>query len=159
MLSSVDFREEILHQHILYSKNYMGHLGKISHSELGVNLLCGDKIKVNINIENNMINEINFEGVCCPTTRASASLMTEELKGKSLVEAERLFFKVQEVLTLESGCDNLFLVLINELKNMRSSSKQSVKCLLLPWKTMFKALYSQDWTSKNSQRDYSLYLE
>ena len=160
MLSTMDYSEELLHHHIPYSKNYKNHIEKVSHSALGTSLVCGDKIKVNINKKNNLIRDINFVGECCAISKASASLMTEELKGKSLVEAERLFFKMQEVITLEGYCDELFLALMNQLKNMASrNSQQSNKCLLLPWKTMFKALHASTSDSSRAKKDFSVYLE
>ena len=86
--------------------------------------------------------------------------MSEELKGKSLIEAERLFFKTQEVITLDGYCDDLFLILINQLRSMASSThQQSVKCLLLPWKTMFKALHSRPTNSTKAKLDYTVFLE
>ena len=124
MLSNVDFNEEILNHHILYSKNYMSRIDRVSHSKHGTNQICGDEIKVNLDIQNNLINDINFEGVCCPIAKASASLMTEELKGKSLVEVDRLFFKAQEIISLEIGSDDLFSILMIQLKAMAIQQKR-----------------------------------
>jgi nitrogen fixation NifU-like protein len=137
----------------------MSHIDTVSHSAVGTNLACGDKIKVNIDNKNNSIRKINFVGECCVISKASASLMTEELKGKSLFEAEQLFFKTQQMITLEVNCDDLFLNLMNQLRNMASGGhQQSDKCLHLPWKTMYKALHSDINNSAKNKLDYSVFL-
>ena len=160
MLSTIDFNEEIIHQHSLYSKNYMSCIDRISHSSTGVNPACGDRIKVSLEISDELIKDINFEGACCSITKTSASIMTEQLKGLSLNEMEILFLKVREILTLENiEENNVFVALMFQLKEIALVKKQSTRCLLLPWKTMYEAINASELNFAVNKRDFSVFLE
>jgi len=94
MLINDDVYEEILRNHILFSSNYLNHIENVNQSAQGANLACGDEITVRIRNNNSVIQDIGFEGNCCEIVKSSASLMTQELKGKTTAEAERLFLHV-----------------------------------------------------------------
>ena len=69
----------------------------------GFNPLCGDKVHLYLKMENGVIQEVGFQGTGCAISTASASMMTESVKGKTPAEAEALFKKFQELVTGESG--------------------------------------------------------
>src|ERR671912_1972464 len=64
----------------------------------GYNPLCGDHVTVYVNFSDGVIRDISFKGSGCAISKASASMMTTELKGKSAAEAERLFDSVHKML-------------------------------------------------------------
>jgi nitrogen fixation NifU-like protein len=68
----------------------------------GYNPLCGDRVKVWVKVEGDQITDVSFEGTGCALSKASASLMTTAIKGKSLAEVERLFGMFRELITGKS---------------------------------------------------------
>jgi nitrogen fixation protein NifU and related proteins len=70
-----------------------------NHHADGHNPLCGDKISVYLDVDHNRVKEIGFEGSGCAISTASASLMTDAVKGKSKEEVEALFHKFHELVT------------------------------------------------------------
>lgn len=105
----------------------------------GFNPLCGDKVKVYLQIENNIIQDISFMGEGCAISQASASLMTDALKGKSVERARVIFNQFHNMVTsdCENGCmdDEKLLV----LAGVREFPAR-VKCATLAWHTMDAAL-------------------
>lgn len=164
MLRGDDIYEDILRGHILYSDNKMSSIENINQSAEGVNLACTDKFKVSICNKNDVIQEIGYTGSCCSTAKLSAALMTEELAGKNIREAEELFKKVITVVASDDNnydyYDGLLPILIKQLSVISSgnSLRQTTKCVLLPWKTMLEALHSEKVQSHVTKKDYSLYL-
>ena len=79
----------------------------------GYNTLCGDHITLYARLENDVITDVGFEGTGCAIFKASASLMTQALKGKTKAEAETLFDSVHKMLTgeLDGVCKGLLEVL------------------------------------------------
>ena len=141
----------------------MSHIDGVTHSKTGTDATSGDRIKVSLNISNNKINKISFDGACSSITKASASLMAEKLKGESLAAAERMFLKVREILTETLTSENIgndvFLGLMIQLKEMSLLQNQSTKCFLLPWKTLYEAIHENDFKINSNTRDYSVFLE
>src|SRR5437764_12069390 len=64
-------------------------LENANHSAEGFNPLCGDQLKVYLHVEDDQVKEVRFEGSCCAISRASASMMTQPVRGKTKAEAER----------------------------------------------------------------------
>ena len=162
MLRNDDIYEEIIRNHVLYSNNYLIDLDNVNYSAHGTNLVCGDDITVDIYNKNSVIRDISFQGNCCSIAKSSASLMTEELKGKTIDEAKELFSKVNETITTENYCGSLFQVLIKQISSMPSEKKhhQTAKCALFPWEVMLKAILDEDYASNTRRKkDYSLFLE
>ena len=109
-----------------------------SHSAKGHNPLCGDKIDIYLTIEEDIITEISFVGSGCAISKASSSLMTEALLGKTVSEAQKLFNLVHNMIT--SGQTNADE--IGKLAVLSGVHKfpARVKCAILPWHTMRNAL-------------------
>jgi len=89
---------EVILDHNRHPRNF-GRLPAASHSAVGYNPLCGDRVEVHLRVEDGRIEDIAFEGVGCAISTASASMMTEALRGKSLGEARRLFERFHSLVT------------------------------------------------------------
>src|SRR5436190_23927328 len=82
-----DLYQELIVDHSRRPRNYR-RMENPTHQAEGFNPLCGDKVKVYVDLENDIVRDVSFEGDGCAISRASASLMTESIKGKSKAEAE-----------------------------------------------------------------------
>ena len=113
----------------------------------GYNPLCGDHYTLYVKMNNGSIADISFQGSGCAISKASASVMSSILKGKSKEEAEKLFGEFHKLVTGEK----------DPAKEMESMGKLAafsgvsefparVKCASLPWHTMAAALKSKDET-------------
>jgi nitrogen fixation NifU-like protein len=71
----------------------------------GFNPLCGDRVRVHVLVDGDVVREIGFEGAGCAISTASASMMTEAVKGKTLAEAEALFRRFHDVVTGEIAAE------------------------------------------------------
>ncbi len=153
MLRTDDIYEEIIREHIFYSKNYMKPLDSALYHSQGVNLECGDDINIHISMHENVIHDVSFDGKCCSIVKASASLMSEELKGKSQNEALNLFNKIEQLALANSDYDGIFELLMNHLFEVTSKKQMhgTNTCVMLPWKTMVNAIQS----SKLSAQTYN----
>jgi nitrogen fixation NifU-like protein len=89
---------EVILDHNRRPRNF-GRLPGASHSAVGHNPLCGDRVTVYLRLEDGRIEEIAFDGVGCAISTASASMMTEALRGKSLAEARQLFERFHALVT------------------------------------------------------------
>ena len=109
-----------------------------SHSAKGHNPLCGDKIDIYLKIKDDIITEVSFMGSGCAISKASSSLMTETLLGKTVAEAQNLFDSVHRMIT--SGITDIEG--IGKLAVLSGVHKfpARVKCAILPWHTMKNAL-------------------
>lgn len=103
----------------------------------GLNPLCGDKIHVYLILENNTIKDISFKSQGCAISTASASIMSEILKGKTLVEAKELFEKFQKLLVSDER-PNDDLGKLEALAGVKQYPSR-VKCATLAWHTMQNA--------------------
>ena len=105
----------------------------------GYNPLCGDRVKVMVHVEDGVITDLSFQGIGCAISKASASLMTETLKGKALEEASRIFDGFREALTegREAGAE-----LPAKLNALRGVTRypMRVKCATLAWHALRSAL-------------------
>ena len=104
------------------------------------NPLCGDQIKIYLKIENNIIKDISFDGSGCAISTASASIMTESVKGKTLEEARALFEKFHCLATGGVPADEEGLEKLKAFAGVAQYPAR-VKCATLAWHT-FKAASS-----------------
>jgi nitrogen fixation NifU-like protein len=106
----------------------------------GYNPLCGDKIKLFLDYENGVVKDISFEGSGCAISTASASLMTEMLKGKTKAQAEELLWRFHDLLTKEqpakAGPELGKLAVFSGVREFPAR----VKCATLAWHTLKAAL-------------------
>jgi nitrogen fixation NifU-like protein len=116
-----------------------------NHTAEGYNPLCGDKIDVYMETENGMIKDISFLGSGCAISKASASLMSSFVKGKSIEEARMIFNKFHELITgkLSEDVDLEDLGKLRVFAGVREFPVR-VKCASLAWHTMLAALKDKD---------------
>ena len=108
----------------------------------GYNPLCGDRVTVFVNVEDDVVKEVTFEGTGCAISTASASLMTESLKGKTLDEVKAIFDDFHNMVAGEELCEKSKLPSLGKL-DVFSGVRQypaRVKCATLVWHTLNAAL-------------------
>jgi nitrogen fixation NifU-like protein len=110
----------------------------------GFNPLCGDQLHVYIELENDQLKDISFEGSGCAIWKASASMMTQAVKGKSKEEAEILFDEFHRMVTgkLDQETEENHLGRLTIFAGVRDFPVR-VKCATLSWHTMKAALEGQ----------------
>lgn len=123
-------------------------LEQANHSAEGYNPLCGDHLTIYIDLEDNSVKEIAFEGSGCAISKAAASMMTQAVKGKSRQQAEELFSEFHSMVTGELDEENDE----NKLGNLRIFAgvrefPVRVKCATLPWHTLHAALNNEHQVS------------
>lgn len=133
-----DLYQEIILDHNKRPRHY-GALAHATHSAEGYNPLCGDKIEVFLRIDDDRIADIRFECASCAICKASASMMTVALDGKSLDEAESTRSEVERILTTDTEAT---LDTQGELAALAGVRKfpARIKCATLPWHTYQAAL-------------------
>jgi nitrogen fixation NifU-like protein len=119
-----------------------------NHSAEGYNPLCGDQLTIYMNLEDDRVTDVGFEGSGCAISKASASMMTQAVKGKSKKQAEALFKEFHSMVTGELDEENEE----NTLGNLKIFAgvrefPVRVKCATLPWHTMHAALNKEDQAS------------
>ena len=97
-----DLYQEVILDHNRQPRNFHRMEGANRRAD-GFNPLCGDRVTVYLDMKDDMVRDISFEGSGCAISKASASMMTESLKGKSRREAEALFAKFHHLVTGEAG--------------------------------------------------------
>lgn len=107
----------------------------------GHNPLCGDQITLYLQVEDDVIRGIGFQGSGCAISRASASMMTDSVKGKTRAEAQRLFERFHDLVTGETdeGGDPVDLGKLAVFSGVKEFPVR-VKCAILSWHTLRAAL-------------------
>jgi nitrogen fixation NifU-like protein len=118
----------------------------------GFNPFCGDTITIYLALDGDQVADIGFQGSGCAISRASASMLTESVKGKSLAEAEKIFDAFHEMLTrapvdeAEHEHDDDDLLGDLEMLSGVSAFPTRVKCATLSWNTLKAALQGDKQT-------------
>ena len=105
----------------------------------GFNPLCGDQLTLYVRVKDGVIEEVSFEGSGCAISTASASLLTESIKGKTEGEAEALFDRFRELVTQDDVTPHPGLGKLEVLAGVREFPVR-VKCATLAWHTLRAAL-------------------
>ncbi len=144
--------QEVILDHNKKPRNW-GRLPAPSHKAEGLNPLCGDHIWLTVNVADGRVSEIAFEGEGCAICKASASMMTTNVKGKTVDEAERLVLEFRDMATgkLDDGAANHLgrLAVFAGVRNLPSR----VKCAILPWHTLHAAFSAQPTISTEGDAD------
>ena len=142
-MSLNDLYQELIIDHSKRPRNY-GSLEDATHCCDGHNPLCGDAVTVYIKVEDGVVVEAKFEGNGCAISTASASMLTEAVRGKTVAEVEALFESFRRALT-DSGADPGPEVDLGSLESLRGVKEypMRVKCATLPWHTLHAALIRQ----------------
>jgi nitrogen fixation NifU-like protein len=123
-------------------------LDTANHSAEGYNPLCGDHLTVYMDLEDDLVKDVGFEGSGCAISKASASMMTQAVKGKGKEQAETLFKEFHSMVTgeLDEETEENNLGNLKIFAGVREFPVR-VKCATLPWHTMHAALNKQDQIS------------
>jgi nitrogen fixation NifU-like protein len=132
-----DLYQETILDHNKRPRNFKK-LENANRSADGYNPLCGDKVKVYLRVEDGRVQDLSFEGSGCAISKASASVMTESLKGKSVQEVESIFKRFRDLVMgkTEDADDLGKLVVFSGVCEFPTR----VKCATLAWHALQAAL-------------------
>ncbi|MDQ6975157.1 MAG: SUF system NifU family Fe-S cluster assembly protein [Mariprofundaceae bacterium] len=131
------------------SPRHFGKLDPCTHQADGHNPLCGDQLHVYLHIKNGCIDDLSFEGDGCAISVASASIMSETLKGKTLGEFEALFDRFQQMVTapVDQPVADDGMGKLTVLAGVREFPSR-VKCAILCWHTLKSAMHADSGVAK-----------
>jgi nitrogen fixation NifU-like protein len=137
-----DLYQEVILDHYRKPRNSRALPGANRKAE-GFNPLCGDRLTLYLKLKDGVIEDASFEGSGCAISTASASLLTESVKGKTAQEAEKLFRGFHTLVTQDSATPPSDLGKLEVLAGVREFPAR-VKCATLAWHTLHAALTNQE---------------
>jgi len=142
-----DLYQEIILDHNKNPRNY-GKLETSTHKAEGYNPMCGDHYSIYLKVKDGIIEDVTFEGAGCAISKSSASMMTANLKGKTVEDARRMFNEFQDMMTSDKPCEEVpeDICTVEPLQGVREFPTR-IKCATLIWHTMNKALNGKDNSS------------
>lgn len=146
-----DLYQEVILDHNREPRNFHAMHGATLRAE-GYNPLCGDKVTVYLEVEDGVVKDASFQGSGCAISTASASLMTEAVRGKPLAEVEQLFERVHVLLTGgddaagAAAADSQRLGKLVVFSGVREFPMR-VKCATLAWHTLHAAMQGEEQVS------------
>ena len=132
-----DLYEEVILEHNRHPRHYLENPAGSNRHGHGFNPLCNDEVSVHLRVAGGAIEEVGFEGAGCAVSIASASMMTEAVRGKTLEEVGALFQRVHAMLAGNGPADGVGKLKV--LEGVREFPMR-VKCATLPWHTLVAAL-------------------
>ena len=138
MFDIKDLYQEIIVDHNRNPRNF-GAIDDADNIMEGFNPLCGDRLKLYIKTDGQKISNIAFDGTGCAISVASASLMTDAMKGKSINDAQILFNNFHELITNDNAIDEESLGKLAVLAGVKDFPGR-VKCATLCWHTLHSAI-------------------
>ncbi len=142
MFDIKDLYQEVIVDHNRSPRNF-GKLDDADKTLEGYNPLCGDKLTLYLKTDGDTINDISFDGSGCAISVASASLMTDAMKGKSMQEAESLFNDFHDLITTDKEADLEELGKLAALAGVKAYPAR-VKCASLCWHTLHSVIEGSD---------------
>jgi nitrogen fixation NifU-like protein len=133
-----DLYQEVILDHNKRPRNFRA-LEDANRSAEGYNPLCGDRLHLYIKVEGDVITEVGFQGAGCAISKASASLMTDSIKGHAVAEARELFERFHRMVTTPPDQPVEDLGKLSVLSGVREFPVR-VKCASLAWHTLKAAL-------------------
>jgi len=141
-----DLYREVILDHYKNPRN-RGHLDRVDATAEGVNPLCGDEITIELTLEGDTVVDVAVDGQGCSISQASASMMTDAIKGKTRTEIEEITSKFRAMMSLDDGADlkldperpGAVLGDIEALQGVRQYPVR-IKCASLGWTTLLEAL-------------------
>jgi len=132
-----DLYQQVILDHSKSPRNFRK-IEPASRTAQGHNPLCGDNVTLYLQMDGDRIKDISFQGSGCAISKASASLLTESLKGRSTAEVQSLFKKIHEMVTTghADGTDLGKLAVFAGVHKFPAR----VKCAILPWHAVLAAL-------------------
>jgi nitrogen fixation NifU-like protein len=153
MTNSRQLYQEVILDHNRKPRNW-GTLADATHQAEGVNPLCGDRLQLAVKVNGEALEAIAFEGESCAICKASASMMTAAVKGKSPSAAEELIGEFRDMATgkLDTAKEPHHLGRLTVFAGVRDLPTR-VKCAILPWHTLHAALNSMPTISTEADDD------
>src|ERR1700761_8332311 len=133
-----DLYQEVILEHSKAPRNYKA-LPEANHKAEGYNPLCGDRFTIYLEMDGDKIREIGFQGAGCAISKASASMMTQSVKGKTKAEAEKIFEQFHDLVTGHAHASEAELGKLAVFSGV-SEFPVRVKCATLAWHTLEAAL-------------------
>ena len=142
-----DLYQEVILEHNKNPRNFR-EIETATRTADGNNPLCGDALRVYVEMENDLVKDVAFKGSGCAISKASASMMTQAVKGKTRAEAEVLFDEFHKMVTGELDADEDE----NQLGKLKIFAgvlefPARVKCASLSWHTLHAALNEEETVS------------
>lgn len=144
MSDLTDLYQEVILDHNRRPRNFRA-MSEPTRRQEGYNPLCGDRLTLYVKLDAGRISDLSFEGSGCAISKASASLMTEALKGKTVAEARALFDSFHDMVTSSSDGPPAEMGKLAVLAGVREFPTR-VKCASLAWHTMKAAVAGDDGT-------------
>jgi nitrogen fixation protein NifU and related proteins len=132
-----DLYQQVILDHSKSPRNFRK-LDGANRSAKGHNPLCGDQVTIYMRFENDRVEEVSFEGTGCAISKASASLLTDALKGRTTEETRELFQKVRDMVTTGKA-DGEQLGKLSVFAGVHKFPAR-VKCAILPWHAALAAV-------------------
>ncbi len=134
-----DLYQEILLEHNNKPRNYRA-LPDANRKADGYNPLCGDQITLYLKVEGDVISDVAFQGVGCAISRASASMLTQSVKGETLARAEEIFDGFHALITDPDADVDYDMLGDLEMLSGVSAFPTRIKCAVLAWHTLNAAI-------------------
>ncbi|MDE2938197.1 MAG: SUF system NifU family Fe-S cluster assembly protein [Chloroflexota bacterium] len=134
-----DLYQEILLEHNNKPRNFRK-LEDANRQADGYNPLCGDQITLYLKVEDDVIADVAFQGVGCAISRASASMLTQSVKGETLAKAEEIFDGFHALITDPDADVDYDLLGDLEMLSGVSAFPTRIKCAVLAWHTLNAAI-------------------
>ena len=140
-----DLYQEVILDHNRRPRNFRV-LERVTHHAEGYNPLCGDRLHLFLEVTGGVITDVGFQGSGCAISKASASMMTDCLKGAPIADARALFERFHRMVTTPPDCEVEDLGKLSSLAGVREFPVR-VKCASLAWHTLKAALDRAEKTS------------
>ena len=152
MADSKQLYQEVILDHNRKPRNW-GVLADATHKAEGHNPLCGDHLTLTLKLRDKTVDAVNFQGESCAICKASASMMTNAVKGKSAGDAEQMIREFRDMATgqLDPAAPN-HLGRLTVFAGVRDLPTR-VKCAILPWHTLHAALNSEASVTTEADAD------
>ena len=137
-----DLYQQVILDHSKSPRNF-GELPGADHRAEGRNPLCGDQVSVSVKMNGDVIEDIRFQGSGCAIAKASASVMTTALKGKTLTEAKTLFEKFHELVMHGQAAPCAELGKLTVFGGVHNYPAR-VKCAILAWHAALAAMAGEN---------------
>jgi nitrogen fixation NifU-like protein len=134
-----DLYEEVILDHNRNPRNFQKKPQGANRHAYGFNPLCGDEFTVHLAVQDGIVKDVGFEGAGCAISTASASMMTQAIKGKTEEEVHALFRKVHDLLVQDGHGETPDIGKLRVLSGVHAYPNR-VKCATLAWHTLNAAL-------------------
>jgi nitrogen fixation NifU-like protein len=133
-----DLYQEVILDHNRRPRNFHA-LADASHTADGHNPLCGDRLRLYLKVIDGTVSDVGFEGAGCAISKASASMMTDAIKGRTVQEVDALFERFHRMVTTPPDCAVEDMGKLSSLAGVREFPVR-VKCASLAWHTLKAAM-------------------